>query len=316
VAGGFVLYPPETAAMLGVPNIGKIGLEAAFTRVHRDDAVRVRAQYQAALAGKDASDLKLDFRYVRLGGEVRWIAWTGRVEFREGPKGRIPFRVAGACVDITERKQQEEQIKLLMAEVNHRAKNMLTIVQSIARQTAVTKPDDFVERFSERVRALAASQDLLVKNDWRGVDLGELVCSQLALFKGLIGTRINIKGPKVLISASAAQTIGMALHELATNAGKYGALSSPAGRVAIEWSLDCAVAGKETFWISWRETEGPPVTVPQRSGFGSAIIGSLAESSLGAQVELGFPASGLIWRLSCPAREVMDGGGSTSPGLD
>ncbi len=307
VETGCVLYPQETAAMLGVPNIGKISLEAAFTRVHREDAARVRSQYEAAINGTGESPLKVDFRYVHLGGEVSWIAWTGRVDFREGPEGRLPFRVAGACVDITERKQQEEQIKLLMAEVNHRSKNMLTVVQSIARQTAATKPNDFIERFGERIRALAASQDLLVKNDWRGVDLGELVCSQLAHFKDLIGTRINLKGSQVLISASAAQTIGMALHELATNAGKYGALSCRAGSVKVEWSLECVEAGKETFIMSWRETGGPVVTAPEKPGFGTAIIGSIAERSLGAKVELAFPASGLFWSMHCPAREVVDG---------
>ena len=150
VETGCVLYPQETAAMLGVPNVGKISLEAAFSRVHWDDVAQVRSQYEAALKGSGESPLKVDFRYVRLGGEVSWIAWTGRVDFREGPEGRIPFRVAGACVDITERKHQEERIKLLMAEVNHRSKNMLTVVQSIARQTASTKPGDFIERFGER----------------------------------------------------------------------------------------------------------------------------------------------------------------------
>ncbi|MFZ0572649.1 MAG: HWE histidine kinase domain-containing protein [Rhodomicrobium sp.] len=310
---GCVLYPQETAAMLGVPNIGKISLEAAFSRVHRDDVARVRSQYEAALKGTGKGPLKVDFRYVRLGGDVCWIAWTGRVDFRDGPNGRLPYRVAGACVEITERKHQEEQIKLLMAEVNHRSKNMLAVVQSIARQTAATKPHDFIERFGERIRALAASQDLLVENDWKGVDLAELVCSQLAHFKDLIGTRINLKGSQVLISPSAAQTIGMALHELATNAGKFGALSNRTGRVEVEWSLNCVEAGEETFTMSWRETGGPPVKAPERRGFGSAIIGSLAESSLCARVELDFPASGLSWRLHCPAKEIVDGSGSALP---
>ncbi len=144
-------------------------------------------------------------------------------------------------------------------------------------------------------------------NDWSGVDLGELVCSQLAHYKDLIGTRIDLKGPQILISASAAQTIGMALHELATNAGKYGALSNGEGRVEIAWSLDGAEAGEESFWMSWRETGGPPVTAPEKSGFGSAIISSVPETSFGAKVELDFQVSGLSWRLHCPARGVLDG---------
>ena len=104
----------------------------------------------------------------------------------------------------------------------------------------------------------------------------------------------------------------MALHELATNAGKYGALSNGAGRVEVEWGLDCAEEGEETFTMIWRETGGPPVTAPEKPGFGSAIIGSVAESSLSAKVELGFAASGLFWSLHCPISEAVECSG---PGL-
>ena len=142
--------------------------------------------------------------------------------------------------DITERKRHEEHTQLLIREVNHRAKNMLAVVQSIARQTVATKAEDFIGRFNERLQALSASQDSLVQNEWKGVDIAALVQSQLAHFKELIGTRIALKGPSLLISAAAAQTIGMALHELCTNAGKYGALSSGEGRLEVAWSLERA----------------------------------------------------------------------------
>ena len=140
--------------------------------------------------------------------------------------------------DVTERKRLEEHTRLLMGEVNHRAKNMLAVVQSIARQTAATKAEDFIGRFGERIQALSASQDLLVQNEWKGVDIAALVQSQLAHFQELIGTRIALKGPSFLISAAAAQTIGMALHELCTNASKFGALSNAmaALRLAGAWS--------------------------------------------------------------------------------
>jgi two-component sensor histidine kinase len=301
-----VSYSPELAAMLSIPKGNTVRITDAFARVHPDDVAAAAATFQAGLSGAEGGRIRGDLRFLCPGGEVRWLAWTGRVAFCDGSTGRIPFRVAGACVDITERKQHEEQIKLLLAEVNHRAKNMLTVVQSIARQTAAASPEDFMERFAERIQALSASQDLLVKNEWRGVDLGDLVRSQLAHFKDLIGTRIELKGSPVLISASAAQTIGMALHELATNAGKYGALSTGAGRVEVAWSLDCAEKGTKSFTISWRETGGPSVTAPERSGFGSAIIGNLAEISLGAKVDLAFESGGLSWVLRCPAQEVLE----------
>jgi PAS domain S-box-containing protein len=224
-------------------------------------------------------------------------------EWRQG--GKLYF--TGTVRDITERKRHEEEVHLLLREVNHRAKNMLGLVQAIARQTAATKPGDFIGRFEERVRALAASQDLLVKNEWKGVDLDELVRSQLAHFKDLIGARIAIEGQSLFISASAAQTIGMALHELATNAGKYGALSTLEGRIEVAWLLKQAESGEENFVITWREQEGPPVAAPSQSGFGTSVIGPMAEMSLDAKIELDHALAGLQWRLECSAAKVIEG---------
>ncbi len=213
----------------------------------------------------------------------------------------------GALMDITERRHQEERIRLLLHEVNHRSKNMLAVVQSVARQTASASPEDFLERFSERVQAMATSQDLLVKAEWKGVELKDLVRGQLAHFQDLIASRIELRGPSLLVSTSAAQILGMAIHELSTNAGKYGALSVAEGRVSISWGLERDSAGGETFTMSWREQGGPPVSLPSRVGFGSAVIGPLAESSLTAEVDLDFLKTGLSWRLRCPAAGVVDG---------
>ncbi len=214
-------------------------------------------------------------------------------------------KLIAAQVDIDERKRHEEQITLLLREINHRSKNMLSVVQAIARQTAAASPDDFIDRFAERIEALAASQDLLVKNDWRGVDLQELARSQLGHFQDLVDKRIELRGPPLLISASAAQAIGMALHELATNAGKYGALSDGCGRVEVVWRLERGKDG-ETFVISWRERGGPPVTAPVRAGFGSTVLCQVAKESLEAKVELNYASTGLVWRLQCRAGEVID----------
>jgi PAS domain S-box-containing protein len=212
-----------------------------------------------------------------------------------------------AAIDITERKRQEQHIRLLMREVNHRSKNMLTLVQAVARQTAAKKTaDDFLGRFDERLRALAASQDLVVKSDWRGVDIDQLILSQLLHFKDLIGARIDLKGPSLLLSASAAQTIGMALHELATNAGKYGALSNQNGRIDVAWQVDRDEKAPDVFILTWRESGGPPVSPPAHRGFGSTLISRVVEVSLNANVELDYPVSGLCWRLTCNAQEILD----------
>jgi len=203
--------------------------------------------------------------------------------------------------DATERKAHEEQVQLLMREVSHRAKNMLSLVQAIARQTAAREPEDFIGRFTERIQALAANQDLLVRNKWQGVDTEDLVRSQLAHFADLIGSRITVHGPKLRLNAAAAQAIGLALHELATNAGKYGALSTDAGRVDVGWRL-----GGDIFAMSWTERNGPPVRRPERRGFGSTVIDSMAKRSVSGEVQLDYAPLGLEWRLTCPAANALE----------
>jgi two-component sensor histidine kinase len=192
---------------------------------------------------------------------------------------------------------------LLIQELNHRTRNLLSVVQSIANQTAASKPTDFVERFSRRIQALSASQDLLVQGEWRGVEIEALVRAQLAHFTDLIGERIMIEGPPLSVTPSAAQSIGMALHELATNAGKYGSLSDDHGSVSIDWRLD---GGQ--FSIGWIERDGPRVKRPKRRGFGTTIISTVAEANVGGEVELNYQSSGVIWRLRCAASRALSGG--------
>jgi PAS domain S-box-containing protein len=203
--------------------------------------------------------------------------------------------------DATEQRAHEEQIRLLMREVSHRAKNMLSLVQAIARQTAAREPEDFIGRFTERIQALAANQDLLVRNKWQGVDTADLVRAQLAHFADLIGSRIAVHGPKLRLNAAAAQAVGLALHELATNAGKYGALSTDAGRVDVGWRL-----GGGIFAMSWTERDGPPVRRPERRGFGSTVIDSMAKRTVGGEVELDYAPSGVEWRLTCAAANALE----------
>ena len=221
------------------------------------------------------------------------------------PGGRI-IGAAKIARDITERKQAEEHNKLLMAEVNHRAKNLLGVVQAVARQTAKhSDPATFVARLSDRIAGLAASQDLLVKNQWRGVEVANLVEAQLAHFKDLIGTRVLLEGPPVRLTPAAAQGIGMALHELATNAAKYGALSNSDGRVHISWQV--AAAQEPTFTMQWLEEGGPTVAAPSHNGYGQMVIGSMAEAAVDGTVEIDYRESGLSWKLSAPVADALEG---------
>jgi PAS domain S-box-containing protein len=209
------------------------------------------------------------------------------------------------CVaeDVTDQKAHQEQIHLLMREINHRAKNMLSLVQAIARQTAAPEPEDFIEHFTERIQALAANQDLLVRNEWQGVDVEDLVRAQLAHFADLVESRIKVHGPPVRLNAATAQAIGLAIHELSTNAGKYGALSVDTGRVDVCWRLD-----RDVFAMSWTEFNGPPVSPPERFGFGSTVITSMVKQTVNGEVELDYVASGVVWNLTCPATKALERG--------
>ena len=275
-------------------------VEEIMKRVHPDDAKAFGAASETALDPIDSKPYAIEFRLRRRSGEVRWVEVHWRAYFEGAQRERGAASVIGTVADITERKEREEREHLLMREVNHRAKNMLSVVDAIAHQTATKNPEDFIERFSERVQALSANQDLLVRNEWRGVEIEDLVRAQLALFADLIGSRIAVQGPKLRLMAASAQAIGLALHELATNAGKYGALSTDRGRVDVCWGI----AG-DNLTMSWTEREGPLVSAPRRRGFGTIVMGAMAERSLNGTVDLDFRASGLTWRLICPAASAL-----------
>jgi PAS domain S-box-containing protein len=219
-------------------------------------------------------------------------------------------RVVLAVVrDITERRRAEAHVQLLMREVNHRAKNILNVVQAIAQRTLASSSQEFISRFSERIRGLSASNDLLVRNQWQNVPLDQLVHLQLAHLADVLDSRITARGPDLRAAAPAAQVLGMALHELATNAGKYGALSTDTGHVDIVWRVERtgADAGGDRFTMEWRESGGPTVVAPARHGFGWSVLCQQTKASLGADVTLEYAPGGIVWRLACPADRVREG---------
>ncbi len=283
----------------------EISNEDLIKRVHPDDAEKFRAKREAALDPANPKPyVRHEYRVRRRDGTVRWVEGNALAYFeRDGPERRV-VSFGGTVQDITERKEREEKEHLLMREINHRAKNMLSVVNAIAQQTATRSPGDFVEHFSERIQALSANQDLLVRNEWAGVGIADLVRAQLSHFGDLIGSRIARQGPELRLNPASAQTVGLALHELATNAGKYGALSTDRGRVDISWGL----ADGDTFTMSWTEREGPPVAAPKQRGFGTIVIEEMVERSVGGTVELDYDPSGVTWRLTCPAANALEPG--------
>jgi PAS domain S-box-containing protein len=269
--------------------------------VHPDDAERFWANREASIDPADPRRSPHEYRVQRRDGEVRWVEVCWFAYFDGDQRERGTGSVVGTVHDITERKGREERERLLMSEINHRAKNLLSVVEAIAHQTATRTPEDFIERFSERIQSLSANQDLLIRNAWQGVEIEDLVRAQLAPFADLMGSRIMVGGPKLRLNAASAQAIGLALHELATNAGKYGALSMDGGRVYICWGID-----SDTLTMSWTEREGPPVSAPERRGFGSIVMETMAERSVDGAVELDYAPSGLSWRLICPAANALE----------
>ncbi len=201
--------------------------------------------------------------------------------------------------DISERKMAEERAHFLMREVNHRAKNLLTVVQAIAHQSAKgLNPQIFAENLTRRLQSLSASQDLIVSGNWVHVPLAELVKSQLAPF-GVTADRLILSGDPVVLKPEAAQGIGMAVHELATNAIKYGALSNDRGKIIVGW-VTAQEGSRSYFEMTWTEVDGPPVKPPAHRGFGRKVIERMAAEAVQGEVDYRFDPDGVRWTLRAP----------------
>jgi two-component sensor histidine kinase len=226
---------------------------------------------------------------------------------RLGQELRVPISSKVAPpMGFTAIKRENEQLRFVTEELHHRIKNLVAIIQSIARQTmqqAGTGPD-VQERFSGRLAALGRSLDLLIDDNWDGARIDELVRQQLAPFGYMDGISISAEGPAVDLNPDAARNIGLALHELATNASKHGSLSVPQGRVDLHWELVGSGAG-QSFRIAWRESGGPIVTEPTQWGFGRQVIQRVIAESLEGTVTHEFPPDGVRWTLDIPTVFVV-----------
>jgi PAS domain S-box-containing protein len=265
---------------------------AMLAMVHPDDVERRTRKVEEALATRQ--DLEVEYRVIRPDGEIVWMFVRGRTEYSVDGKA---LRSAGVSLDITQRKIAEERQRAMIAELNHRVKNTLASVQSIALQTsiAVQNPREFYLAFDGRVRALVRAHDLLTANAWLGASLHDVVSRTLAPLAphDSSAQRLTFSGPPVRFESQAAVTLHMGLHELATNAVKYGALSTPAGLVSVTWRVDRESA-PQVLEIVWRETGGPPVVAPSRRGFGSNMLQNGLARELGGSVTLNFAPDGLV----------------------
>lgn len=284
---------PQFLKILGADEAETAGtFDAGLDFVHPDDRESTRQRKQQILVGA-GDHYQLEYRIRRRDGQVRWVMDRGQVIRDAGGK---PLRVIGVVLDITEIKEAELRQYLLFDELNHRVKNTLAIVQALAQQTLRTRPDpqQFAEAFSDRLGSLARAHSLLTNDSWRGAPLRDIVTTALEAFVDE-GRPVEIVGDEVLISATTTITLSLMLHELATNAAKYGALSVAEGRLSIRWSA--AESGSSiAIDLHWQEDGGPPVSPPKDRGFGSRLLAGSARQ-LGAAFEVDYAPQGLRCRL-------------------
>lgn len=261
--------------------------EGVKSKFHPDDLGLMWARVSKALDPQGDGRYDVEYRVRQLDGSWRWLSAWGVVEFdSEGP-ARKPVAIAGASRDLTERKQAEELQQLLLDELKHRIKNTLATVQSIAWQTLRSARDlpSAREALDRRILSMAHAHDLLTSRAWTGADLTEIVMRALHAFPQ---SRVKISGAAIHVSPKHTLGLALALHELATNATKYGALSRPEGRVTVHWDVR-----DRMLHLDWEECGGPPVAPPNHKGFGSRLLEELVVHDLGGDIKLNYDVSGL-----------------------
>ena len=268
------------------------------TTLHPEDRETLSGPYQTAMAVGGA--FEVEARYRRADGEMRTL--RTRAEPRRDADGQFVGMV-GVNVDVTEARRAQARQHLLINELNHRVKNTLATVQSMILQTlrSDATPEQMAQILQSRVLALSAAHDVLTRENWESALLHEVVAGAVTPYEGMGEGLFDIHGPRVRVAPRLALSLAMALHELATNAAKYGALRRPEGRVGIRWRLD----DDAQLELEWRETGGPPVTAPTRRGFGSRLIEQGLARELGAEVLLDFAPGGVVCRMSAA---LADGG--------
>jgi PAS domain S-box-containing protein len=261
--------------------------EGVTSKFHPDDMDLMWSRVARALDPQGDGRYNAEYRVKQLDGSWRWLSAWGLVEFDgEGP-GRTPVAIAGASRDLTERKQAEQLQRLLLDELNHRVKNTLATIQAITRQTLRSARDlpSASEALDRRIHAMAEAHDLLTSRAWTGADLTDIVKRALNAFTA---AQVEISGGAVEVSSKHALALSLALHELATNATKYGALSRPEGRVSLRWHVQ-----EGMLRLDWEERDGPPVRPPAQQGFGTRLLKAVVIQDLAGDIKLHYDASGV-----------------------
>lgn len=296
-------WSPSRFDILGLPRSenSRGTLDQWLARIHPDDRLMAESALRQCL--EDGSPLRIEYRIVRAdSGEERWLQSSGARIGSDSPGGA---RFVGVSFDITERKRGEEHLLLLINELNHRVKNTLAIVQSIARQTFPVGADPVASlaTFEGRIAALAAAHDILTRENWAPSSLSALIHEVLAPHLDR-PSAFHLSGPPMTVPPKTAVTLALAIHELATNATKHGALASPNGLVRISWSIETRDSKSPQLMFEWRECGGPPVKKPARRGFGTRMIERGLAAELDGAVRIDFAPTGLVCTLEAPLPEA------------
>lgn len=292
---------PQWEALTGQPAEAHRGW-GWLDALHPDDKAHARVVWSAALETSGIYDV--EYRLRSSSGDYLWYNSRGVPVIADG----VASHWVGVCIDINDRKQAEEHTQLLINELNHRVKNNLATVQAIAVQTLRdTVPLPMAKKdFMARLRALARAHDVLTRENWESATLGEVVMDALEPHGGEVDARYEIGGPSIRLDAKTAISFSMALHELSTNAAKYGAFSVPTGRVRVDWQIQEGGA-EPSLRLVWRETGGPPVARPERRGFGSKLIERGLAAELRGEVQLNFELTGVVCTIDAPLSSVGTG---------
>lgn len=303
-------YSANLKRMLGVARGADLGFDGFLKLVHAEDRDRVRDWMQALCAGR-SDQHEQEFRAATVDGSLHWLLNRCGIRQSVDAEGRQDNRLMGTILDITERKQAEVRQRLLMAELDHRVKNVLANVSAVTRlsKSRARSVQDFVEALDGRIQAMAQALNLLQLGNWDGADLTSLVEALLRPFRSAGQGNIRIDGAPVRLGPKAAQSLALVVHELATNAVKHGALSAPGGAIVLSWRR-MANGGSGRIELVWRESGGPPVQEPEHHGFGMTVLRAAA-AEFGATLNCDFHEDGLVFKLDGALEQT---GVKASPG--
>lgn len=285
IGKGELYWSPEVRQLFGFSHDEPASLSKWAERVHPEDMGRVLQQY-SELASERIGELEQEYRILHPERGVRWILDLVRAHQENAGREK---RLIGVDLDITDRKLAQEMETMAAKEVEHRSRNLLAVVMAVLKLTRAETKEEYIDTVSSRICAIARAHSLMSAHGWAGAELSEIVSKELEPFATAGTEQLTVTGPPVQITPKAVQPLAMMLYELATNAAKHGALTSPSGRIAVNWSI----ASDGRLRIGWSEQGGPPVQEPRRRGFGSEMITRAAIEQLQADVAPEWHPTGL-----------------------